>query len=169
MPRAMPVMSSALDKPEQRPQQLFDMRLQPQIEPRLHRLARRAGQPIVGNDAQCADAARRRRRRALPPHRRSSGWCRRMSARTDRRARRRVFRRARRSRRPAPAALPPATPWRREPASAASGAKVNPSSRPIDVALDDHFAGLADFRIQNRVLPQAAHQYTGTAVNETLR
>ena len=38
-----------------------------------------------------------------------------------------------------------------------------------DVALDDDFAGLADFRIQNRVLPQAAHQYTGTPVNETLR
>ena len=37
------------------------------------------------------------------------------------------------------------------------------------MAFNDHFAGLADFRIQNTVLPQAAHQYTGTAVNETLR
>ena len=37
------------------------------------------------------------------------------------------------------------------------------------MALDDHFAGLADFRIQNAVLPQAAHQYTGTTINETLR
>jgi len=34
------------------------------------------------------------------------------------------------------------------------------------MAFYDHFTGLADFRIQNRVLPQAAHQYTGTAVNE---
>ena len=41
---------------------------------------------------------------------------------------------------------------------------------PADgVALDDHFAGLADFRSQYTVLPQAAHQYTGTAINETLR
>ena len=36
-------------------------------------------------------------------------------------------------------------------------------------ALNDDFASLADFRTQNRVLPQAAHQYTGTTVNETLR
>ena len=44
------------------------------------------------------------------------------------------------------------------------------SVEPADgVAFDNHFAGLADFRIQNTVLPQAAHQYTGTAVNETLR
>jgi len=35
--------------------------------------------------------------------------------------------------------------------------------------LDDHFAGLADFRVQHGVFPQAAHQYTGTAINETLR
>ena len=28
------------------------MRLQPQIEPGLHRLARRAAQPLVGDDAQ---------------------------------------------------------------------------------------------------------------------
>ena len=41
---------------------------------------------------------------------------------------------------------------------------------PADgVALDDDFAGLADFSSQTRILPQAAHQYTGTAVNETLR
>ena len=37
------------------------------------------------------------------------------------------------------------------------------------MALNDDFAGLADFRIQNAVLPQAAHQYTGTTINETLR
>ncbi len=37
-----------------------------------------------------------------------------------------------------------------------------------DMAFDDDFAGLADFSIQARVLPQAAHQYTGPAINETL-
>ena len=37
------------------------------------------------------------------------------------------------------------------------------------MALDDHLTRLADFRIQHRVFPQAAHQYTGPAVNETLR
>ena len=37
------------------------------------------------------------------------------------------------------------------------------------MALYDHFAGLADFSIQHAVFPQAAHQYTGPAINETLR
>jgi hypothetical protein len=37
------------------------------------------------------------------------------------------------------------------------------------MALYDHFASLADFCIQHRIFPQAAHQYTGTTVNETLR
>ena len=46
------------------------------------------------------------------------------------------------------------------------GKSIEPADR---MAFHDHFAGLADFRIQNAVLPQAAHQYTGTAVNETLR
>ena len=46
------------------------------------------------------------------------------------------------------------------------GKSIEPADR---MAFHDHFAGLADFRIQNRVLPQAAHQYTGTAINETLR
>ena len=36
------------------------------------------------------------------------------------------------------------------------------------MALDDHLAHLADFGTQADILPQAAHQYTGTAVNETL-
>ena len=44
------------------------------------------------------------------------------------------------------------------------------SIEPADgVAFHNHFAGLANFRIQNTVLPQAAHQYTGPPVNETLR
>ncbi len=37
------------------------------------------------------------------------------------------------------------------------------------MAFHGHFPGLADFRTQNGVLPQAAHQYTGPAINETLR
>ena len=36
---------------EQRPEQLLDMRLEPEIEPRLHGVARRAGQMLVGEDA----------------------------------------------------------------------------------------------------------------------
>ena len=44
------------------------------------------------------------------------------------------------------------------------------SVEPADhMTFHDHFAGLADFRTQYRVLPQPAHQYTGTPVNETLR
>ena len=37
---------------EQRPEQFRNMRLQPQIEPRLHGFARRPRQPLVGDDAQ---------------------------------------------------------------------------------------------------------------------
>ena len=40
-----------LGEVEQRPQQFLDMGLEPQIEPGLHRFARRARQPIVGNNA----------------------------------------------------------------------------------------------------------------------
>ncbi len=37
------------------------------------------------------------------------------------------------------------------------------------MAFDDDFASLAYLSTQHRVLPQAAHQYTGPTVNETLR
>ena len=40
-----------LSEIEQRTQQLFDVGLQPQIKPRLHRVARCAGQALVGNYA----------------------------------------------------------------------------------------------------------------------
>ena len=39
---------------------------------------------------------------------------------------------------------------------------------PLQQAFYDHFASFANFRIQHRVFPQAAHQYTGPAINETL-
>ena len=42
------------------------------------------------------------------------------------------------------------------------GKSVEP---PDHMAFYDHFAGLADFSIQNAVLPQAAHQYTGTTLS----
>ena len=47
----MPVMSSADGEREQRPEQLLQMRLEPEIEPRLHGVARRAGQMLVGENA----------------------------------------------------------------------------------------------------------------------
>ncbi len=36
------------------------------------------------------------------------------------------------------------------------------------MALYDHFAGLSNLSVQHRVFPQAPHQYTGPAINETL-
>jgi NAD(P)H-nitrite reductase large subunit len=36
------------------------------------------------------------------------------------------------------------------------------------MALHDHFAGLANLSVQHCVFPQAPHQYTGPAINETL-
>ena len=157
-----------LGEPEQRPQQFFDMRLQPQIEPRLHGFARRAGQPIVGNDAQrgcSASSAATSFATASPVQRmvpsdvstncvvgrRGEFFGARVDlagqhllcCRLQRLGVGSCFRRI----------------WRK-------GESVEAADR---MAFNDHFAGLADFRIQNTVLPQAAHQYTGTAVNETLR
>ncbi len=168
MPRAMPVMSSAFDKPEQRPEQLFDMRLQPQIEPRLHGLARRAGEAIVGNDADArmqrvvgrdelchriagpADGAVGGQHELVVGRRGEF-----FGARVDLAGQHLLRRRLQR--------LGIRAGFRR---IGRKGKSVEPADR---MAFNDHFAGLADFRIQNTVLPQAAHQYTGTAVNETLR
>ena len=157
-----------LGKPEQRAQQLFDMRLQPQIEPRLHGLARRAGEAIVGNDAQprmqrVVGGDEFGHRIAGPAdgavggqHELIVGRCGKLfGARVDLAGEHLLrgglqrfgvgagFRRI----------------W-------CKGKSIEAADH---MALHDHFAGLANFRIQNTVLPQAAHQYTGTAINETLR
>ena len=50
-PRAMPVMSSAGGEREQRAEELLDMGLEPEVEPRLHAVARGAGEMLVGDDA----------------------------------------------------------------------------------------------------------------------
>ena len=47
----MPVTSAAAASYDQRPEQFFDMRFEPRIEPRLDGLARRAGQMLVGDEA----------------------------------------------------------------------------------------------------------------------
>jgi hypothetical protein len=47
----MPVMSSAVASANSGPEQLLQMRLEPQVEPRLHGVARGAGQLLVGEDA----------------------------------------------------------------------------------------------------------------------
>ena len=144
------------------------MRLQPQIEPRLHRLARRAVQPLVGDDAQSrmqrvvgghelrdriagpADGAVRCQHELIV-----GGGGQFFGTRID--LARQHLLRSRLQRLGVAAGF--RRIWR-------EGKAVETTD---DVALDDHFAGLADFSIQNRVLPQAAHQYTGTTVNETLR
>ena len=47
---------------EQRRQHLLDMGLEPEVEPGLHHIARRAGEMLVGEDAHARAQARRRRR-----------------------------------------------------------------------------------------------------------
>ena len=168
MPRAMPVMSSALASSNSGAEQLLDVRLQPQIEPRLHRFARRAGQPFVGNDAHArmqrvvgrhqlghrvagpADGAVRGQHELIVG--RGGEF---FGARVDLAGQRLLRGRLQR--------LGVRAGFRR---IGREGESVEPADH---MALYDHFAGLADFRIQHRVFPQAAHQYTGTAVNETLR
>ena len=144
------------------------MRLQPQIEPRLHGLARRAGEAVVGDDA---DARMQRvvgrdelgHRVAGPAdgavggqHELVVGRCGKLcGARVDLAGEHLLGSRLQ--------CLGVRAGFRR---IGCKGKSVEPAD---GVAFHDHFAGLADFRIQNTVLPQAAHQYTGTAVNETLR
>jgi hypothetical protein len=47
----MPVMSSAAASANSGPSSFLDVRLEPEIEPRLHGIARRAGELLVGDDA----------------------------------------------------------------------------------------------------------------------
>ena len=157
-----------LGEVEQRSQQLFDMRLQPQIEPGLHRLARRAGQTLVGNDAQprmqrVVGRDQLRHRVAGPADGAVRGqhelFVRRgrefLGARVDLAGQRLL--RGGLQRLGIGAGL------------SRVGRKGESVEAADHMAFYDHFAGLADFRIQHRVFPQAAHQYTGTAINETLR
>ena len=148
MPRPMPVMSSALDEPEQRPEQLFDMRLQPQIEPRLHGLARRAGEAIVGNDAQsrmqrvvggdelCHRIAGPADGAVGGQHELVVGRCGKLGgARVDLAGEHLLGRRLQR--------LGIRAGFRR---IGCKGKSIEPADR---VAFHNHFAGLANFRIQN--------------------
>src|SRR6516164_4286922 len=153
---------------EQRPEQLFDMGLQPEIEPRLDLVARRARQPFVGDDAQprmqrVVGRNQLRNRIASPAQRAVGGQHELLvgglreffRARIDLARQNLLRRRLQR--------LRVGTGFR---SVGRKGETVEAADR---VALDDDFAGLADFGIQADVLPQAAHQYTGTAINETLR
>ena len=168
MPRPMPVMSSALDRPNSGPEQLFDMRLQVQVEAGLHGFARRAGEAIVGDDAQprmqrVVGRDQFGHRIAGPAdgavggqHELIVGGCGELfGARVDLAGQHLLRRRLQR--------LGIGARFR---CIRRKGESVEAADR---MAFHDHFAGLANFRIQNTVLPQAAHQYTGTAVNETLR
>ena len=153
---------------EQRPEQFLDMRLQPEIEPVLHRLARRAVQPLVGDDAQPRMQRIIRRHQfgdcIAGPAQRAVGGEHELivgrrgqffGARIDLAGERLLRRRLQR--------LGVGTGFR---CVGRKGESVEPANH---MALNNHVAGLANFRIQNGVLPQAAHQYTGTAINETLR
>ena len=62
----------------------------------------------------------------------------------------------------------PPAPWLPSRPPSASGANRKPSSRPIDMALDHDFAGLADFGFEHRVLAQPPHQHAGAAIDEAL-
>ena len=152
---------------EQRPEQLFQMGFQPEFQPSLHRLARRAGQPVISNDAQP------RLHRVVGRHQLGHG----VAGPADGaiRGQHKLF--VRRSSELAGARFDLAG-QRLERCSLQRlgfGARLGgirnecKTVEPADgVALDDHFAGLSNFRIQHRIFPQAAHQYTGTTINETL-
>ncbi len=151
-----------LGEAEQRSQQLLDVGLQPQIEPCLHGLARRAGQAIVGNDADarmqrvvggnqsCDGVAGPADGGVRCQHELIVGCGRQfLGARVDFAGQRLLRGRLQR--------FGIGTGLGR------IGRKCETVEAADHMALYDHFAGLANFRIQHRVFPQAAHQYTGTA------
>ena len=166
-PRAMPVTSSAAASANSGPSSRSICVLSQRSSRALHRVARRAGELLVGDDAhartqhvlagdELAD------RRADPAHRAVGG--------EHELALRRLLRawwRARRSRRPAPSA--------RRLQRLGFGARrrgvgdEREAVEPADgVALDHDLAGLVDFGFQCRVLAQPPHQHAGAAVDEAL-
>ncbi len=143
------------------------MGLQPEIEPGLHGFARRAGQAFIGDNANARMKRIIRRRqpadRIAGPADRSlrcqhklivRGGGEFLGARIDFAGQRLLRGGLQR--------LGLGAGFRR------IGRKGESVETADHMALYDHFAGLANFRIQHRIFPQAAHQYTGTAINETL-
>ena len=150
---------------EQRRQQLLDMRLEPEIEPRLHQLARRSGQMLVGDDAHAraqhvvagdqladhvagpAQGAVARQHDLIVRRLRQLG-----GARLDL-SRQRLLRGG-----------------VERLGLGASGGRVRREHEPVEpadhMALDRYFASLSDFGFQHRVLSQPPHQHAGAAVHE---
>jgi len=156
-------MSSALARFRTAVPAFLDMRLQPEIEPRLHRFARRTGQPFVGNDADAriSTSSRNQFRHASPVQRMVHPT---VSTNCS-------------------SAPPPVSPHRHrqrllarsacnalasEPASARRAQKVNPSSRPINGLLRSNSPS-CQFPYSTSCFPQAALNTLVSAINETLR
>ena len=150
---------------EQRRQQLLDMGLEPEIEPRLHQFARRPGQMLVGDDAharpqrvvaggELADQiASPAQSAVVGQHDLIVGCLRKFrGARFDLAGQR--FLRGRIER----------LGFR---AGGGGIGREHEAVEPADhMAFDRDFAGLSDFGFQHRVLSQPPHQHAGAAVHE---
>ncbi len=151
---------------EQWAEQLRQVRLEKQVEPGLHALARRAGQTVVGDQAnarlQHIVRGGQFAHRIAHPAQRAVGGERELivgsaaelgRARVDF-ARQRLLR----------------SSLQRLGLGAGLGGigREHESVETTDgVALDDYVASFADLCFQRRIFPQAPHQYTGAAINET--
>ena len=163
----MPVMSLGGREREQRPEQLLDMRFEPEIEPRLHRLARRAGEMLVGDDAharaQHLFAGDELADRGAGPAQRAVGGEHELVVRRLRQPRgARVDLAGER--------LLRGVLQRLGFGSARRGVgREHEAVEPADgVAFDHDLAGFADLRLELRVLAQPPHQHAGAAVDEAL-
>ena len=165
----MPVTSSAPARRTAAPSTFSICVLSQKIEPRLHHVARGAGELLVGEDAQARAAALPRPRRACRPHRPASGWRRRRRARIARRAPATAARRGHRSRRRAPSARRRCSALASEPPAEDRGGETKTVKPADDVAFDHDLACLADFGLQHRVFLQPPHQHTGAAVDKAFR
>ena len=143
------------------------MGLEPEIEPRLHRVARRAGEMLVGDDAharlQHLVAGDELADRLADPADGAVGGEHELLVRRLRQPRRaRVDLAGQRLLRRAGSALAS------EPAADASGANMKAVEPADGMAFDHDLAGLADFSFEHRVLAQPPHQHAGAAVDEAL-
>ena len=154
-------------EPEQRLQESFDVRLEPQIEPRLHRIAWRARETLIGDDAHARFERLLRGdkladRLPHPPHGAIGREHDLAVGRVCEACRPRVdFARQR--------LLCGAGERLRFRARRRSGGRKHESVQSADdVTLDHDLAALADVGLERCVLAQPTHQHAGAPIDEAL-
>ena len=153
---------------EQRPEQPLDMVADPDVEARLHSLARRRRSTARRRATRRRGASTLSAAASLATGSPIQRTVPSMPARTRCRAPGRISARAPRSRRRAPWRRRRAEPCRFAVAGGRIGRELEALQRSDVLAFDDHVAGLGDFGLEHGVFSQAPHQNAGATVDEAL-